>query len=305
MNKKIESMETTILKYGQSKQKIIEVATNQLQENKYRTVTEADVETRAKEASQDISKRISMLDNIKAKLSSDNLVYLQTYEDAAKACNPIGLTIKNYTCVDDNKFNKLYKQAMDMINTKEKEVMKIQSIPEIKDWIKTNIQQDGIYKNMYIIMYDKEKPNINKFISKEKIHNVTKTDILSAIRLLNGAGDEFSDMINDLKQQQRFFDAQLNTNVSPLQMSGNLDSNVEEYKTTVKLNLISLRKLLVTHCIAAKTKYARIHQTNARLIVKKAAKYNPRSYKESSIIMEDIDEEFDTIFSDITFSNEE
>ena len=301
---KLESMDTAIYEYSRSKQKIIEVATNQLQENKYRVVTEADIETRSKEASQDIAKRISKLDAIKAKLSSDNLVYLQTYETAAKACNPTGLTIHNYTTVDDIKFNKLYKQAMDMINTKEKEAMRIENIPEMKDWIKTNIQQDGIYKNMYIVMYGGEKPDTNKFISKEKVHNVSKTDILNALKLLRGAGDEFSDMMNDLKQQQRFFDAQLNTNVSPLEVSGKLDSNIDEYKTTVKLNLLSLRKILVTHCISAKTKYAKIHQNNARLIVKKAAKYNPRTYKESTMIMEDIDEEFENIFSDIIFDEE-
>lgn len=301
---KLESMDMAIYKYSKSKQKIIEVAANQLQENKYRAVTEADIETRSKEASQDIAKRISKLDAIKAKLSSDNIVYLQTYEIAAKACNPTGLTIHNYTTVDDIKFNKLYKQAMDMINTKEKEAMRIESIPEMKDWIKTNIQQDGIYKNMYIVMYDREKPNTNKFISKEKVHNVSKTDILNALKLLRGAGDEFSDMMNDLKQQQRFFDAQLNTNVSPLEVSGKLNSNIDEYKTTVKLNLLSLRKILVTHCISAKTKYAKIHQNNARLIVKKAAKYNPRTYKESTMIMEDIDEEFENIFSDIIFDEE-
>lgn len=301
---KLESMDMAIYKYSKSKQKIIEVAANQLQENKYRAVTEADIETRSKEASQDIAKRISKLDAIKAKLSSDNLVYLQTYETAAKACNPTGLTIHNYTTVDDIKFNKLYKQAMDMINTKEKEAMRIENIPEMKDWIKTNIQQDGIYKNMYIVMYGREKPDTNKFISKEKVHNVSKTDILNALKLLRGAGDEFSDMMNDLKQQQRFFDAQLNTNVSPLEVSGKLDSNIDEYKTTVKLNLLSLRKILVTHCISAKTKYAKIHQNNARLIVKKAAKYNPRTYKESTMIMEDIDEEFENIFSDIIFDEE-
>lgn len=301
---KLESMDTAIYEYSKSKQKIIEVATNQLQKNKYRAVTEADIETRSKEASQDIAKRISKLDAIKAKLSSDNLVYLQTYEIAAKACNPTGLTIHNYTTVDDIKFNKLYKQAMDMINTKEKEAMRIESIPEMKDWIKTNIQRDGIYKNMYIVMYDREKPDTNKFISKEKVHSVSKTDILNALKLLRGAGDEFSDMMNDLKQQQRFFDAQLNTNVSPLEVSGKLDSNIDEYKTTVKLNLLSLRKILVTHCISAKTKYAKIHQNNARLIVKKAAKYNPRTYKESTMIMEDIDEEFENIFSDIIFDEE-
>lgn len=301
---KLESMDTAIYEYSRSKQKIIEVATNQLQENKYRAVTEADIETRSKEASQDIAKRISKLDAIKAKLSSDNLVYLQTYEISAKACNPTGLTIRNYTTVDDIKFNKLYKQAMDMINTKEKEAMRIESIPEMKDWIKTNIQRDGIYKNMYIVMYGREKPDTNKFISKEKVHNVSKTDILNALKLLRGAGDEFSDMMNDLKQQQRFFDAQLNTNVSPLEVSGKLDSNIDEYKTTVKLNLLSLRKILVTHCISAKTKYARIRQNNARLIVKKAAKYNPRTYKESTMIMEDIDEEFENIFSDIIFDEE-
>lgn len=301
---KLESMDTAIYEYSKSKQKIIEVATNQLQKNKYRAVTEADIETRSKEASQDIAKRISKLDAIKAKLSSDNLVYLQTYEIAAKACNPTGLTIHNYTTVDDIKFNKLYKQAMDMINTKEKEAMRIESIPEMKDWIKTNIQRDGIYKNMYIVMYGREKPDTNKFISKEKVHNVSRTDILNALKLLRGAGDEFSDMMNDLKQQQRFFDAQLNTNVSPLEVSGKLDSNIDEYKTTVKLNLLSLRKILVTHCISAKTKYAKIHQNNARLIVKKAAKYNPRTYKESTMIMEDIDEEFENIFSDIIFDEE-
>lgn len=304
MNKSLETIEDSVYNYTKSKHKFIEVAINQSENNKYRAVTEADIENRSKEISQDIAKRITKLDEIKAKLSSDNLVYLQTYETTAKACNPVGLTIKNYTVIDGNKFDKLYKQAMDMINSKEKEAMKIQNIPEIKDWIKTNISQDGIYKMMYTIIYDQNKPNTKKFISKDKDHKVTKTEILSAIKLLKGAGDEFVVMMEDLKKQQRFLESQLSTNTNSLQFKGGLNSDIDEYKTTIKLNLISLRKILITHCISAKTKYAKIYQANARLIVKKAAKYNPRTYKESTMIMEDLDDEFESIFSDIVFDEE-
>lgn len=294
------------LEYSQSKNYATQIITRDRYNGKEKLIDESDVYIKSKDTSDQIKKKISLFDKIKSDLSFDNIQFLNLYEDNAKNCNPIGLVIHNYITVDIDLFMKLYKQALTMISKKEKDILKTDDITTLKGWIETNIRKNGIYNEMYNIIYNDMKPNSKRFIKEIKDYKVTKQDIINSINLLNNSVKEFNEIISELKNQLNYFNAQLNTNVDIGQMNGLLNSNADEYYNTIKLNMISIRKILISNIIDMRIKFEKIRQKNARLIIKKAASYNPKMFKESTNITDTIEYSFeldgeviDKIFKDI------
>ena len=297
--KKEESILESIQKYtAESKRAAILLEFNN---TNFFSITEADIETRKKEVSSDMKIKISKLTKIKTQLSQNNNTWLATYEEAAKRCNPIGLTMKSWTSVDFDRFDQLYKKAFAYLESMKKEALNIKDISQMKEWLKVNIRENGIYKKMFSIVYGKDKPDKTVFIDSDQKHKVTKNDIQQSIKILKNVDTYMKTTLDTLKYQQKLMDATLHTNVDPLQKNGALNGDLDDYYNTVKLNIVSLYKILVTRMYNDKIHYYRLEQLRARLVIKKAAKYNAKHFKESVEESEEIEDMFDHTILDKIF----
>lgn len=297
--KKEESILESIQKYtAESKRAAILLEFNN---NNFLSISEADIETRKKEVSSDMKIKISKLTKIKTQLSQNNNTWLATYEEAAKRCNPIGLTMKSWTSVDFDRFDQLYKKAFAYLESMKRGALNIKDISQMKEWLKVNIRENGIYKKMFSIVYGKDKPDKTVFIDSDQKHKVTKNDIQQSIKILKNVDTYMKTTLDTLKYQQKLMDATLHTNVDPLQKNGALNGDLDDYYNTVKLNIVSLYKILVTRMYNDKIHYYRLEQLRARLVIKKAAKYNAKHFKESVEESEEIEDMFDHTILDKIF----
>ena len=281
-------MDGDLVSYMLNKQKCLQgLLESDRNDSVYGVITEADVESAAKDANTQVSKSITLLDQLKVKYSKDNRLFLDLYEDKAKATNPIGLVIRNHQRVDIDKYKALSKQVFAMIDKKEKEALKIDDIPTIKVWLQSNIYRDGIYHEIFNILYNDDSANIERYIVSSKDFKVTRSDVSRAISVLKD--DEYGVIERDLKDQLKYFEAQLSTHIDLGVKSGNMNIELEDYHNTVKVNMISLRKIAVNHILKMRTKLAKIDIKMAREIIKKAALYDPKSFKESMLFIDDLD----------------
>ena len=281
-------MDGDLFEYIEAKRKcLLGLMEQNIKKPDYGVVTEADVETAAKNANSKVVNKITMIDQLKVKWSKDNELFLDTYEEKAKSTNPIGLVIDNLEMADINKFKAVSDQVFAMIDKKEKEALRIDDIPTIKSWIQDNIYKDGIYNEIFNILYHDTRPNVTMYIKTEKKYNVSKSDVMKAIMLLKS--DEYSKIEADLRAQLKYFDAQLSTHVDVGVKSGRLDIELDDYHNTVKVNMISLRKLAVNHIIDTRNRLIRLNIRTSREIVRKAALYNPKSFKESMMFIDELD----------------
>lgn len=283
-------MEGDLFEYMESKRKcLVGLMEQDITKSEYGVITEADVESTAKNANTQVAIKITMLDQLKVKRSKDNQLFLDTYEEKAKSNNPIGLVIDNLETADINKFKAVSDQVFAMIDKKEKEALRIDDIPTIKSWIQDNIYKDGIYNEIFNILYHDKRPNITMYIKTEKKHNVSKSDVIRAITVLKS--DEYSKIEADLRSQLKYFEAQLSTHVDAGVKSGRLNIELDDYYNTVKVNMISLRKLAVNHILDTRSRLTKLDIRSSREIVRKAALYNPKSYKESMMFIDELDSE--------------
>lgn len=256
-------------------------------------ITEADVQAAAKKASSNYATKITAMDNLKATLSKSNTQYLDLYKNKAKEINPTGLVLHNYRYAKLDSVKKNAERAFDMIKQKEKEYNQCADIPSIKGWLDDNITHNGIYNTLFSVLYSnpKGKKDINIFLDIQPKHSVTKSDIYSAIRNL----ESFSDTIDELEKFYKDMDTELKTKLDSYDkgvVSGVLDSELNDYYLTAEANIIALRRIASNEVYKIYMKLYKINQKTDRIILKKAANYNPRNIKESA----DLQDEIDTIY---------
>lgn len=260
-------------------------------------ITEADIMKSVKKASSDCATKITAMDNLKVKLANSNKQYLEMYKDKAKQVNPTGLYLSEYRYSNIDDVQKHSSQVFEMIKKKEKEAMSIDNIPDLKKWIDENITQNGIYDEIFSLLYANPEGNrdISVFIKREKKHQITKSDIIRSIKNLESCESS----INDIEKFYKDLDIDYKTKLDSYDrgiISGTLDSNMEEYYQTVEANCIALSRIASNEIYRIYMKLYKINQKTDRVILKKAANYNPMNIKESADIQEQIDIEYNLSF---------
>lgn len=260
-------------------------------------ITEADIMKSVKKASSDCATKITTMDNLKVKLTNSNKQYLDMYKDKAKQVNPTGLYLSEYRYSNIDSVQKRSSHVFEMIKKKEKEAMSIDNIPDLKKWIDENITQNGIYNEIFSLLYANPEGNrdISVFIKREKKHQITKSDIIRSIKNLESCESS----INDIEKFYKDLDIDYKTKLDSYDrgiISGTLDSNMEEYYQTVEANCIALSRIASNEIYRIYMKLYKINQKTDRVILKKAANYNPMNIKESADIQEQIDLEYNLSF---------
>ena len=260
-------------------------------------ITEADIMKSVKKASSDCATKITTMDNLKVKLTNSNKQYLDMYKDKAKQVNPTGLYLSEYRYSNIDSVQKHSSQVFEMIKKKEKEAMSIDNIPDLKKWIDENITQNGIYNEIFSLLYSNPEGNrdISVFIKQEKKHQITKSDIIRSIKNLESCESIIGDIEKFYKDLDIDYKAKLDSYDRGI-ISGTLDSNIEEYYQTVEANCIALSRIASNEIYRIYMKLYKINQKTDRVILKKAANYNPMNIKESADIQEQINIEYNLSF---------
>ena len=260
-------------------------------------ITEADIMKSVKKASSDCATKITTMDNLKIKLANSNKQYLEMYKDKAKQVNPTGLYLSEYRYSNIDAVQKHSSRVFEMIKKKEKEAMSIDNIPDLKKWIDENITQNGIYNEIFSLLYSNPEGNrdISVFIKQEKKHQITKSDIIRSIKNLESCESSIGDIEKFYKDLDIDYRAKLDSYDRGI-ISGTLDSNMEEYYQTVEANCIALSRIASNEIYRIYMKLYKINQKTDRVILKKAANYNPMNIKESADIQEQINIEYNLSF---------
>lgn len=250
-------------------------------------LTESDTESSLKKSKSDCESKITTLDNIKVKLMRSNDSYLELYKHKAQQTNPTGLMISEYKYGDIDEVSKKLKQVLTMISQKEKAAKQIKDIPKIKRWIEENISNNGIFTEIQNIFFGKNKKDLSAYIIIEKSHQITKSDI----RLATATLENINTVIDDMKKMYLDLRIEYATKIQSYDSgvrSGILNSSLDDYYETITANCIALRKLATDRAYKLSMKILKQNMRSARLILAKAANYNPRNIKESALLQDQL-----------------
>lgn len=231
--------------------------------------------------------RFNFFDKLKAQLTTVKKV-LDKYKEPALKCRPIGLVYKDFkTFMTAEDIKKMHTQAINYINKFNPEKA---SAEDAKKYI-IDSQHNVQYKEIIKIFGGKgEIFNVNVVITSEKDKEITKNDIVDAVKFLEGYNKQITQWQAEFTKIDKEFANYVQSNsADTLSMNKTNTDDINKLRKNAKNHKISLTAIADEFYYHLLIYNYRQKAIQAKRIVVKAASYNPRNLKESAVTQDYID----------------
>lgn len=264
---------------------------NVLSESCYDTISLENSINESMEIIEEASKkgRLNLIEKFKTNAATAKKI-LEKNEAAALKCKPIGLMYKDFIeFLSDKELKDRYKKALSYIHKFNPEKA---SEKELKDYIRDSSNNIQFKEISRIFGSGKERYGVNDvIIISKKNKEISKNDIKSAVDYLKKYDSE-------LTRMQREF-TEINAEYSNYVRSQNglATGNIKGDLDKLRKNALNHQKSLISIVDSSYYQFSmakmREEFKQAKHIVVKAAYYNPRNIKESTILQDHIDAMYD------------